>query len=95
VKIENPGNKLKPQMFANVTIKAKSGENLPVIDTRALIFDNDKDYVVVVDGKAKVHVQQIQIAKRVENRAYIRAGLKPGDRIVASRQLYLFESLKD
>lgn len=95
VKIENPGNKLKPQMFANVTIKAKSGEDLPVIDTRGLIFDNDKDYVVVVDGKAKVHVQQIQIAKRVENRAYIRAGLKPGDRIVASRQLYLFESLKD
>ena len=95
VKIENPGNKLKPQMFANVTIKAKSGENLPEINTRALIFDNDKDYVIVVDGKAKVHIQQIQIAKRVENRAYVRAGLKPGDRIVASRQLYLFESLKD
>lgn len=95
VRIENPGNKLKPEMFANVTIKAKSGEDLPVIDTRALIFDNDKDYVVVVDGKAKVHVQQIQIAKRVENRAYIRAGLKAGDRIVASRQLYLFESLKE
>ena len=95
VKIENPGNKLKPQMFANVTIKAKSGEELPVIDTRGLIFDNDKDYVIVVDGKAKVHVQQIQIAKRVENRAYIRTGLKPGDRIVASRQLYLFESLRD
>jgi cobalt-zinc-cadmium efflux system membrane fusion protein len=95
VKIENPGNKLKPEMFANVTIKAKSGENLPVIDTRALIFDNDKDYVIVVDGNAKVHVQQVQIAKRVENRAYIRSGLKAGDRIVASRQLYLFESLKD
>lgn len=95
VKIENPGNKLKPEMFANVTIKATSGEDLPVIDTRALIFDNDKDYVIVVDGKAKVHVQQIQIAKRVENRAYIRAGLKPGDKIVASRQLYLFESLRD
>jgi membrane fusion protein, heavy metal efflux system len=95
VKINNPGNKLKPEMFANVTIKAKSGEDLPVINTRGLIFDNDKNYVVVVDGKAKVHVQQIDIAKRVEDRAYIRAGLKPGDRIVASRQLYLFESLRD
>ena len=44
VKIANPGNKLKPEMFANVTIKAKSGESLPVINTRALIFDNDKNY---------------------------------------------------
>ena len=95
VKINNPGNKLKPEMFANVTIKAKSGESLPEINTRALIFDNDKNYVVVVDGKAKVHVQQVDIAKRVEDRAYIRAGLKPGDRVVASRQLYLFESLRD
>jgi cobalt-zinc-cadmium efflux system membrane fusion protein len=95
VKIENPGNKLKPEMFANVTIKAKSGESLSVVNTRGLIFDSDKNYVEVVDGKAKVHIQQVDIAKRVEDRAYIRAGLKPGDRIVASRQLYLFESLKD
>src|SRR3569833_1747509 len=95
VKIENPGNKLKPQMFAYVTIKATSGETLPVVSTRGLIFDNDKYYVVVVDGKAKVHIQQVDIAKRVEDRAYVRTGLKPGERIVASRQLYLFESLKD
>lgn len=95
VKIENPGDRLKPQMFANVTIKAKSGETLPVVSTRGLIFDNDKYYVVVVDGRTKVHIQPIDIAKRVEDRAYIGAGLKPGDRIVASRQLYLFESLKD
>ncbi len=95
VKINNPGNKLKPEMFASVTIKAKSGEALPEVNTRGLIFDNDKNYVIVVDGKAKVHVQQVDIAKRVEDRAYIRAGLKPGDRIVASRQLYLFESLRD
>lgn len=95
VKIANPANRLKPGMFASVIIKAKSGENLPVINTRALIFDNDKNYVVVVDGKAHARIQQIDIAKRVEDRAYIRSGLKPGDRIVASRQVYLFESLKD
>lgn len=95
VKIANPGNKLKPEMFANVTIKAKSGEDLPVINTRALVFDNDKNYVIVVDGKAHVHIQQVDIAKRVEDKAYIRSGVKPGDRIVASRQVYLFESLKD
>lgn len=95
VKIANPGNRLKPEMFANVTIKAKSGESLPVINTRALIFDNDKNYVILVDGKAHARIQQVDIAKKVEDRAYIRAGLKPGDRIVASRQVYLFESLKD
>lgn len=95
IKVVNPGNLLKPGMFANIQIKAKSGEDLPVINTRSLIFDNDKNYVIVVDGKAKVHVQQVQIAKTVEDRAYISAGVKPGDRVIASRQVYLYESLKD
>jgi cobalt-zinc-cadmium efflux system membrane fusion protein len=95
IKISNPGNLLKPGMFANVLIKAKSGENLPVINSNALVFDNDKNYVVVVDGKAKVHIQQVEVAKTVEDRSYIRKGLKPGDCVVASRQVYLYESLKD
>ncbi len=95
IKINNPGNLLKPGMFANVMIKAKSGEDLPVINSKTLVFDNDKNYVIVVDGKAKVHIQPVTIAKTVEDRAYVSKGLKPGDRIVASRQVYLYESLKD
>jgi cobalt-zinc-cadmium efflux system membrane fusion protein len=95
VKIQNPGNLLKPDMFANVQIKATSGENLPVIDANTIIFDNDKNYVLIADGPAHVHIQPIVIAKKVEDRAYISSGVKPGDRIIASRQVYLFESLKD
>jgi cobalt-zinc-cadmium efflux system membrane fusion protein len=95
VKINNPDNILKPEMFANVKIQAKTGVNLPAIKTNAIVFDNDKYYVVVIDGPAKVHIQPIEIAKRVEDVAYISKGLKPGQRIVASRQVYLYESLKD
>lgn len=95
VMIRNPDNMLKPGMFTNVKIRAKSGMNLPAINTNAIVFDNDKNYVVVVDGPAKVHIQPIEIAKRVEDVAYISKGLKPGQRIVASRQVYLYESLKD
>jgi len=51
--------------------------------------------VIVVDGKAKVHIQPVDIAKTVEDRAYISKGLKPGDKVIASRQVYLYESLKD
>jgi cobalt-zinc-cadmium efflux system membrane fusion protein len=95
IKIDNPGNLLKPGMFANILIRAKSGENLPEVSARALVFDNDKNYVIVVDGPAKVHIQPVEVAKTVEDRAYIRKGLKPGDRVVASRQVYMYESLKD
>ncbi|QNK63603.1 efflux RND transporter periplasmic adaptor subunit [Pedobacter sp. PAMC26386] len=94
VKIENPGNLLKPQMFANVVVSAKSNEDLPVINTRAIVLDNDRNYVIVRDGKAGVHIQPVTVSKRFEDRAYISEGLKPGDQIIASRQLFLYESLK-
>jgi cobalt-zinc-cadmium efflux system membrane fusion protein len=94
VKISNPGNLLKPQMFANVVVQAKSGENLPMINTRSIVLDNDRNYVVVKEGKSQVRIQPITVSKRVEDRAYISAGLKPGDQIIASRQLFLYESLK-
>jgi len=94
ITIQNPGNLLKPGMFANVMIKAKSGEDLPVISANAIVFDNDKNYVIVVDGKAKVHIQPITVKKTVEGNAFISSGVKPGDRIIASRQMYLYESLK-
>ncbi len=95
ITIKNPGNLLKPGMFANVLIKAKSGENLPEISSNALVFDNDKNYAIVVDGRAKVHIQPVTVAKTVEDRAYISKGLKPGDCVVGSRQVYLYESLKE
>jgi len=95
VKIANPGNILKPDMFANVQIKATSGTDMPFVNTNTIIFDNDKDYVLVVDGKAHVRIQPVTVAKKVEDRAYISNGIKPGDRIIASRQVYLYESLKD
>jgi cobalt-zinc-cadmium efflux system membrane fusion protein len=95
VKIANPGNLLKPEMFANVLIKSASGIDMPYIEANALIFDNDRDYVLVIDGKAHVRIQPVVIAKKVEDRAYISSGIKPGDRIIASRQLFLYESLKD
>jgi cobalt-zinc-cadmium efflux system membrane fusion protein len=96
ITINNPGNLLKPGMFANVLIRARSGENLPEINSNALVFDNDRNYAIVVDAsKSKVHIQPVEVAKTVEDRAYISKGLKPGDCVVASRQVYLYESLKD
>ncbi|HYK77054.1 MAG TPA: efflux RND transporter periplasmic adaptor subunit [Daejeonella sp.] len=95
VKINNPDNLLKPEMFASVQVKALSGENQPVISTRSLIFDKDQNFVLVVDSNKKVRIQPVEIAKKVGEQAYVKAGLKDGDRIIASRQVFLYESLKD
>lgn len=94
VKIDNPGYLLKPQMFAQVSVEDAAGENLPSVPLSAVIFDNNQYYVIVKDGKAKVHVQPVTVAKRVEDLAYISSGIKAGDQVITSRQLFLYESLK-
>nr|WP_199076703.1 efflux RND transporter periplasmic adaptor subunit [Pedobacter sp. ASV19] len=95
VKIDNPGNLLKPQMFAKVSISASSGADMPSVPLRVLIFDNDRNYVLVRDGKEHVRIQPVTVAKQVEDKAYISSGLKAGDQLIASRQLFLYESLKN
>jgi cobalt-zinc-cadmium efflux system membrane fusion protein len=95
VQIDNKGYLLKPGMFANVRINTSSGDKLPVINTRSLIFDNNQYYVIVVDGSSKVHIQPVDIGRKVEDKAYISKGLKPGDRIIASRQVFMYQSLND
>lgn len=94
VKINNPDYLLKPEMFANINIKATSGESLPFVNTQTLIFDNGQYYVLVITSEDQVRIQPVEIAKKIEDRAYIQKGIEPGDRLIASRQLFLYESLK-
>nr|WP_068886571.1 efflux RND transporter periplasmic adaptor subunit [Pedobacter panaciterrae] len=94
VVIDNPGYLLKPGMMATVQIATRNGATLPVVSTDCLIFDNNKYYVLVLDPVKKVRIQEIEIGRKFENKAYISKGLNPGDRVVASKQLFLYDSLR-
>lgn len=95
VSIANPGYLLKPGMMATVMISATSGSDLPLVNSRGIIFDDNKNYVLVVDGASKLRIQEIEIGRKTADKAYISKGLKAGDRVVASKQVFLFESLKN
>jgi len=95
VSIHNPGYLLKPGMMATVQIASRSDINLPSINANNIIFDANKNYVLVLDKVKKVRIQEIEIGRKSGDKAYISKGLEPGDRIVASKQVFLFESLKD
>lgn len=94
VVINNPGYLLKPGMMASVQITTKTGASLPVINADCLIFDNNKYYVLVLDKVSKVRIQEVELSRKFEDKAYISKGLQAGERIVASRQLFLYDSLK-
>lgn len=95
VSIANPQFLLKPGMLATVNISASSGIELPVVNSRGIIFDENKNYVLALSQESKVKIREVAVARKVNGKAYISKGLKAGDRIIASRQVFLYETLKD
>ena len=95
VSIPNPGFLLKPGMMATATIAARSAVNLPSVNADNIIFDNDKNYVLVLDPAKKVRIQEVVIERKSGSKAYISKGIQGGDRIVASKQVFLYEGLKN
>lgn len=93
--IPNPDYKIKPGMMATVNVAARSETELPVVNSRGVIFDDNKNFVLVLDPLKKIRIQEIQIGRKGGEKVYVSKGLQAGDRIIASRQVFLYESLKN
>ena len=93
--IPNPGFLIKPGMMATVNVSASSETELPVVNARGIIFDENKNFVLVLDSANKIRIQEVSIGRKTGDKAYLSKGLQPGDRIIASRQVFIYESLKN
>jgi len=87
--VENPGNKLKPQMLARVSIVTRPGEALSV-PMEALVFDTNAYYVYVDLGGGRYERRQVQIgAWKDEGPVRILSGLTAGERVVAGESIQI------
>jgi membrane fusion protein, copper/silver efflux system len=88
-RIQNPGQKLKPQMLARVRIVTRPGAALVVPQT-ALVFDGNAYYAFVQTGANTVERRSVQIAAwNDQGYARVVSGLKSGERIIARKSLQL------
>ena len=95
VKLPNTNGLLKPEMFANIIITNKEGENNLAISSKAITSENGKDYVIVYKDKCDLKVQEVQILKTIGERTYIKSGLQQGEKVVVGNQLFLFKALTE
>ncbi|RYG01775.1 MAG: efflux RND transporter periplasmic adaptor subunit [Chitinophagaceae bacterium] len=93
INIKNDDLALKPEMFVTAKVLSKSPTTLLSVSDKALIFDNDKYYAVLrtPDGPK---ITQVEIAEKMNGRVFIKSGLKEGDQVVTTRQLYFYEAIK-
>ena len=79
--VPNAASLLRPGMLVNVTLARDEYEAL-VIPEQALVPEQSRQYVFVVDGDSKVARREVQIGRREPGKVEIVGGLAQGERIV-------------
>ena len=93
--IANTDRSLKPQMFANFTIrhraagdKALDGVTVPA---QAVIHEGDAARVWVVIGKNRLQARDVTVADAANGQVRITGGLKTGERVVSRGAIFVNE----
>lgn len=89
LRFENPSERLKPNMYARVSIYGRLKPNALSIPREALIPAPGRDRVVVSVGEGKFHVHEVMTGLESGEFVEILAGISEGDEIVTSSQFLI------
>jgi len=79
----NPKGRLKPEMYADVSLKIDMGEKLAVPE--GAIIDTGVRQVAFIDkGSGYFEPREVKLGVKVDNYYEVLQGLKPGERVVTS-----------
>jgi cobalt-zinc-cadmium efflux system membrane fusion protein len=77
----NPGTRLRPGMFANVTFFAPS-QRVAVVPTSALVLKDDLNQVYVETGPWTFEARTVDLGYQQNDQVILKSGVKPGERVV-------------
>jgi len=88
IELPNRGGRLRPGMFANVSL---GGDTRPalLVPSEALIRTGKRTLVMLADGKGRYQPAEVQIGREAGDDTEILAGLSKGETIVASGQFLI------
>jgi len=89
LRVPNPGERLKFNMFADVVIHAAPRAKALHIPREALIRTGAEQRVIVDLGEGKFEARPVEVGLESGDRLEVRAGLKESERVVTSAQFLL------
>lgn len=89
LQFDNPGNRLLPNMFAQVVIHSENDAPALLIPREALIRTGSQDRVVLALGDGRFKSVAVTAGREGRRRVEILEGLREGDEVVASAQFLL------
>ena len=95
VVLPNPGGILKPDMFCTIKLHIEKPEKLLAVNPIAVIFSQDKYFVIKEIKKGEYKSVPVEILKNTSKYMYVKGALQHGDKIVTEGALMLFSELTD
>lgn len=89
VQLDNPGERFRPDMFANVRIFAGPRDDVLSVPSQALIRTGRAERVIVAEGEGRFRAVDVSSGMESGDWVEIRDGLEEGDRVVVSGQFLL------
>jgi cobalt-zinc-cadmium efflux system membrane fusion protein len=88
--VENPGEKLKNNMYVTATVSAGVEQNaIAVPDSAVLRDDENQPFVYVATSSNQFGRRAVEIGQSQAGKTQIRKGLSPGDRVIGDGSLFL------
>jgi len=89
LKFKNPGEELKPNMYAEITVQGQARENVLTIPREALIRSGKSERVILALGEGRFRPAQVVSGMESGDQMEIVVGLREGERVVSSGQFLL------
>jgi Cu(I)/Ag(I) efflux system membrane fusion protein len=89
IELANPGGKLVPGMFSNLTFTQFAGGDVLSVPSEAVIKTGSRSIVMVALGEGRFAPVEVETGAEFEDRTEIRKGLAQGQQVVLSGQFLI------
>ena len=79
---QNADHRLTPGLFARVRLLNEGRFDALLIDEKALLTDQDRKYVYVIDAEGKAQRKDVKLGRSLEGLRIVKDGLSPNDRVI-------------
>lgn len=91
--LPNPGYLLKPEMFANITLKDKGNHTALCVSSEAVVFDQSQNYVLIYKSPSDIRIVKVHVINTTNHKTFISGEIHPGDNVIASQAILIYEAL--
>jgi Cu/Ag efflux protein CusF len=89
LEFDNSDLRLKPEMFANVTVRTSLRKEAVVVPSEAIVRSGTREQVFVVRGPGKFEPRTVTVGVSASGLTQILSGVTPGEEVVTSSQFLI------